>query len=1385
MRNATGRSRPRPTRAVGAAWFEWDAGELPVRPVVAYGLKRWLAYLVVSLALGGLAIAAPDTVAAAGAKKESPRQLLVGSEVDYPPFALGEAGGVADGFTVDLWKAVARKAGLDYRIVVAPFHQILAAFKNDEIDVMINLAQSAERMQFADFSLPHINVQGAFFARKGDDRIRSTADLSRMSIIVINADFFHRVAESMDLTNLVPVDTVGEAMKLLASGKHDAVLVARLVGLQTLRDEGVRSIVPVLTLPEPRQKFAFAVYKGETELLAKINEALAEIKVSGEYDAIYEKWFGLIDPRRPTLAQMATYIVPAVAVIALIGFAYLRERWLAQRLAQSTSSLRAMMDNFPYPLWLKDSGGRFVAVNEPLARSCGQPGAATLVGKTDFDIWPRELAQAYRSDDLDVAVSKHRKLAARPIDDNGATRWLESFNTPVVDGAGKLLGTTGFTRDITESKLAEELLVGQCDVLELIARETPLEATFDRLNRLLEAQMPGALCAVCMMDEDGLTLQTVSAPSLAGEYVRAVDRVPVGPCAGSCGTAAYRHEPVIVSDLATDPLWADFRDLALSHDLRACWSTPILDSHHQVVGTFAVYFRAPRLPDERYRHLIEVATQTAAIAIERERAERSLREHQAMLEKAEEVSRMGSWDWNLRTNVVKWSSETYRVFGVDPSVSKGSLIEVVANTAHPDDRARLKTFFRHATATPGSHEIEYRLIVRDGSVRIIEVEGQLIGDAEGRPARFVGTVHDITERRAAEDSLKELAFRLEEAQRLAHIGSWEWNIALNVLWWSDEIYRIFGISKSGFGANVEAFWACVHPDDVAAVKASERRAFSGLGHNIEHRIVLPDRSIRWVHELGEVDFGADGKPVRMRGTVQDITQRKSAEEALAERQALLRCLLDSIDDIIFFKDKEGRYLGCNPATEAVLGRPESEWIGKTDLDLFPADIASDFQYRDREMMAAGSARRNEEWITYPDGRRILLEMLKTPYRGPNGEFLGVIGVGRDITDRNKAEADLKANKEALERAVSMLDATIESTADGILVVGRDRKASQFNKRFLDLWRIPAALAAERDDAKLLAFVREQLEDPDGFGTLVQQLYDDPERESYDTIAFRDGRVFERYSRPQRVDREIVGRVWSFRDVTLRVNAEMEIRRLNEALEERVRQRTAELEASNMELESFSYSVSHDLRAPLRGIDGWSHALLEDYGTQLDDQAHTYLHRVRVETKRMSTLIDDLLRLARVTRSEMRRVDVNLSRLALERTQALRRMEPDRQVDFAIAPDLVAKGDPGLLGIVIQNLLENAWKFTRQSPAPRIEFGVQMIDEKPTYFVRDNGAGFDMAYADRLFGAFQRLHRASEYPGTGIGLATVLRIVRRHGGRVWAEGAVGKGATFHFSLDWQA
>lgn len=246
-------------------------------------------------------------------------------------------------------------------------------------------------------------------------------------------------------------------------------------------------------------------------------------------------------------------------------------------------------------------------------------------------------------------------------------------------------------------------------------------------------------------------------------------------------------------------------------------------------------------------------------------------------------------------------------------------------------------------------------------------------------------------------------------------------------------------------------------------------------------------------------------------------------------------------------------------------------------------------------------------------------------------------------------------------------------------------------------------------------------------------------------------------------------------------AEAEIYQLNADLERRVAERTAQLEAVNHELEAFSYSVSHDLRTPLRSIDGFSQALAEDYGERLDEVGHDYLIRVRRAAQRMGLLIDDLLRLARITRAEMKKVPVDLSALTKEVIAELHRQKGYSEAPFQVQAGLVAYGDPGLLRIVMENLLDNAWKYSSKIAHPRIEVGSVEENGRTVYFVRDNGAGFDMAYVGKLFGAFQRLHRADEFPGTGVGLATVKRILHRHGGEVWAEGQPGKGAKFSFIL----
>lgn len=253
------------------------------------------------------------------------------------------------------------------------------------------------------------------------------------------------------------------------------------------------------------------------------------------------------------------------------------------------------------------------------------------------------------------------------------------------------------------------------------------------------------------------------------------------------------------------------------------------------------------------------------------------------------------------------------------------------------------------------------------------------------------------------------------------------------------------------------------------------------------------------------------------------------------------------------------------------------------------------------------------------------------------------------------------------------------------------------------------------------------------------------------------------------------------DVTDLRNAQAKILDLNRNLERRVDDRTAELRRALNEIEAFNYSVSHDLRTPLRGINGFSRALLEDYHDKLDDTGRDFLKRIVASCRRMGQLIDDLLKLSHITQQEMRKEKIDLSGLARESIQSLRENDPDRQIEVHIEDGMVVEGDPRLLTVVLDNLLQNAWKFTSKTERPRIDVGRDLQEGKQVFFVRDNGAGFDMSFASNLFGVFQRLHKNTEFEGTGIGLATVRRIVERHGGEVWATGALDHGATFYFSV----
>jgi PAS domain S-box-containing protein len=423
-----------------------------------------------------------------------------------------------------------------------------------------------------------------------------------------------------------------------------------------------------------------------------------------------------------------------------------------------------------------------------------------------------------------------------------------------------------------------------------------------------------------------------------------------------------------------------------------------------------------------------------------------------------------------------------------------------------------------------------------------------------------------------------------------------------------------------------------------------------------------------------------------------------------------------------------------------------------------------------------------EWrVIWPDGTTRWLYGRAWVSKDDTGKPLRLMGANTDVTERKLAElellrvnADLAENQERLRLAQQV-------ARIGTFVWNLQTGESQLTPELEAMYGLPPGgfMAGHRTWQDLIC--------PEDRDQGVRHVYEVMETGSFEAewrVIWPDGTA-----------RWLFGRAWVFKDgagkplrliganidVTERKLAELEVSRLNAELEQRVRQRTLELEASNRELEAFAYSVSHDLRAPLRGIDGWSLALLEDYSSSLDDDGRKYLNRVRGETQRMGNLIDDLLQLSRASRGEMKLDHVDITALANRIADRLRDAQPKRSIEFAIEPALVAFGDARLLDIALTNLLSNAVKFTGTQNPALIEFGKTEKEGEMAFYVRDNGAGFDMAYAGNLFGAFQRLHKVTEFPGTGIGLATVQRIVRRHGGRVWADAHLNRGATFSFTL----
>lgn len=628
------------------------------------------------------------------------------------------------------------------------------------------------------------------------------------------------------------------------------------------------------------------------------------------------------------------------------------------------------------------------------------------------------------------------------------------------------------------------------------------------------------------------------------------------------------------------------------------------------------------------------ATTIARDITDRKQAERDLRESNerfyALALATSEMIWSTDSDGQVIGSLEKWQEYTGQS---NDEIQGGGWV----NALHPEDTDRAMAAWQEAVAGKSLYKTEYRLRRYDGIYRQFLVRGVPVLKPDGTIREWIGTCVDVEDLTVANKSLAESEERLRLALDAAQMGTFDWDMIGDRIVWSKWHLILWNYTPEEFNGTFDAFAERVHPDDLTRIHtAIDHSVASRSRFACEFRVVWPDRSIHWVDATGEFEFGSDGKPFRMMGTVFEITDQKQAE---LERDRFFTLSLDPL----CIADTNGYFRRLNPAFQRILG--------------FSIE-----------------------------------EMLSRPFV----EFIH--------------PEDLPATMKV-----------VESLASGIELVN-------FENRYL----------------------------------------------------CKDGshRWFTWTCAPYQEEGLLYA---SARDITERKRAELALLTLNRELEDRVRKRTAELETSNKELEAFSYSVSHDLRAPLRSVDSFSRIAIEDYGPQLGDEGMRVLNIVRSEAQRMGQLIDDLLSFSRFARQEMRVTSIDMAELARNVFEAMPEESRLHIKQFTIDPMPTAFGDPAMLRQVWHNLISNAVKFTKSQPEAAIRIRGQSFGGLNQYTIKDNGVGFDPRYKHKLFGVFQRLHTEDEFEGTGVGLALIQRIIFRHGGEVEAEGQPDRGAMFTFLL----
>jgi PAS domain S-box-containing protein len=690
-----------------------------------------------------------------------------------------------------------------------------------------------------------------------------------------------------------------------------------------------------------------------------------------------------------------------------------------------------------------------------------------------------------------------------------------------------------------------------------------------------------------------------------------------------------------------------------------------------------------------------------------------------------------------------------------------------ADATDPAWSAHITTLMCHQ---PFSNFV-YQSTWLDGQPIWFAVSGRPLFDAAGNFLGYRGVSTDITEERTAQYALTESETRYRNTFEHAPVGIATLSPGGNWQSVNDTLCEILGCRRGELVGR--SYEQATHPEDQAQDRQDLQQLADGRISTAsrEKRFVAQDGSVVWGRVTLSAEHDNYGSTRSLICVVEDVTDRIVALHALRASEERYRRLVEMAPDGVFVQ-RDGIIQFANQASLRILGaRSDAELVGRSLLDHVDGEYRKEEEAHFHSLAehgGSGSVPPHQLRLRRLDGGTIEVESsavaVELEYHP------AVLCMVRDITDR------LAANRALLESQSRYRD-VVESVNEVIFQTDAKGRFTFLNQAWSHITGFQVADSLGRG---LVDFLHP--DDRARARATLEQVLARTRADSHTELRIRtrDGQIrwIEAAVRQAQGGSGLSG---SLDDISTRKIAELTLKNLNQELEARVRLRTAELENSNRELEAFSYSVSHDLRAPLRAIDGFAHIIEEDYVEHIDPAGRAYLARIRTATHRMAALIDDLIELARLTRQPLRREYVDMSELVGQIVDELRAESPEREVDLQITQGLAANVDRALLRVVLENLLRNAWKFTATTPRPQVSVTAERVDGKLIYCVGDNGVGFDMAFANKLFRPFHRLHGSAEFSGSGIGLATVQRIIQRHGGSVWTEAKPGEGARFFFTL----